>query len=112
VRFNGLEAFHELIKWVVTGFNAAGLDYMFTGALAASFYGVPRTTMDMDVVVKVSSEGHRVKLVSALKQAGLRVDEKRINAAFKPTFKNHTKQYRKARFNNIESHFEQHRKCA
>jgi len=60
---------------------------MFTGALAASFYGVPRTTVDIDIVVRVSSESHRAKLVSALRQVGLRVDEKKIDAALKSSYR-------------------------
>jgi len=82
-----LESFYELIRRVVAGFNAAGLDYMFTGALAASFYGVARTTVDIDVVVKVSSGGDRAGLVSALKKAGLRVDEKKIDAALESDYR-------------------------
>ncbi|MCW3993631.1 MAG: hypothetical protein NWE85_03580 [Candidatus Bathyarchaeota archaeon] len=76
-----MEAFFDLVKRVVESFGAFGLDYMFTGALAASYYGVPRTTMDVDVLVRVSREEARSKLVLALKQAGLLVDEKRIDAA-------------------------------
>lgn len=76
-----MEAFYDLVKRVVESFNAFGLDYMFTGALAASYYGVPRTTMDLDVVVKVTQEGVQRKLVSALKQVGLQVDEEKIDAA-------------------------------
>ncbi|MGQ9506522.1 MAG: hypothetical protein ACUVTB_01525 [Candidatus Bathycorpusculaceae bacterium] len=52
-------------------FNAFGLDYMFTGALAASYYGVARTTRNIDVVVAVAGKGWKNKLLSALKQAGL-----------------------------------------
>jgi len=78
-----LEAFNELVRRIVNSFNAAGLDYMFTGALAAGFYGVPRTTMDIDIVVEVSREGQRAKLVSVLKQIGLRVNGKKIDAALK-----------------------------
>jgi len=69
------------VRRVVESFGAVGLDYMFTGALAASYYGVPRTTMDVDVVVKATQEEARSNLVSALKQAGLLVDEERIDAA-------------------------------
>ena len=82
-----MEAFYDFVKRVVSGFNAVGLDYVFTGALAASFYGVPRTTMDVDVLVKVATEGDRAKLVSALKQAGMRVDEKKIEAAFESSYR-------------------------
>jgi len=60
---------------------------MFTGALAASYYGTPRTTTDVDIVVKVSRDDLQTKLVPALKKAGLQVDEKRIDAAFKSGLK-------------------------
>jgi len=56
---------------------------MFTGALAASFYGTPRTTMDVDVVVRVAGEKAQGRLVSALEQAKLQVHEGKISSAFK-----------------------------
>jgi hypothetical protein len=82
-----LETFFELIRRVVTDFGAVGLDYMFTGALAASFYGVPRTTTDIDVVVDVSEKILQSKLVLALKQAGLLVDEKRIDETLRSGYR-------------------------
>jgi hypothetical protein len=51
-----LKVFFDLVRRVVESFGAVGLDYMFTRALAASYYGVPRTTMDVDVVVKVTQK--------------------------------------------------------
>jgi len=65
-----LEAFYDLVKRLVKGFEVAGVDYVFTGALAASFYGAPRTTVDVDVVVAVAGVKQRVRLVEALKRAG------------------------------------------
>jgi len=56
---------------------------MFTGALAASYYGTPRTTMDIDLVVKISRGEPRTKLISALKVAGVEVDRRKIDAALK-----------------------------
>jgi len=53
---------------------------MFTGALAASFYGVPRTTVDVDVVA-VAEVSQRVRLVEALKGAGLVVGEGEVDRA-------------------------------
>ena len=72
--FRVLGAFEGLIKRIVGCFNAVGLDYMFTGALAVSYYGRARTTVDVDVVVAVSGREWRSKLVSTLKEAGLEVD--------------------------------------
>jgi hypothetical protein len=34
---------------LVKGFESANVEHVFTGALAASFYGLPRTTTDVDV---------------------------------------------------------------
>ena len=65
-----MEAFYDLVKRLVKGFEVAGVDYVFTGALAASFYGAPRTTGDVDVVVAVAGVKQRVRLVEALKRAG------------------------------------------
>ncbi len=61
---------------------------MFTGALAASYYGTPRTTMDADVVIGVSSgDEARGKLVDALKEAEVHVEERIIDLAFESGFK-------------------------
>ena len=43
---------------------------MFTGAIASSYYGVPRTTMDVDIIVTISEMDQNV-LVSVLKEIGL-----------------------------------------
>jgi hypothetical protein len=76
-----LDGFIGFVKKLVDGFEKESLDYAFTGALAASFYGVPRTTADVDVMVVVSTKDAKTKLVSALRSAGLQVDEKRIEDA-------------------------------
>ena len=78
-----MESFEGFVKRVVEGFNAFGLDYMFTGALAVSYYGRARTTVDVDVVVAIVGSEWRNKLVSALKRAGLIVEEKKIDDALK-----------------------------
>jgi len=87
-RFSGLKAsYRDLVRRIVESFNAADLDYMFTGAVAASFYGVPRTTMDVDIIVEVSNQDQRVKLVSVLRQIGLWADEKKIGVALKSRYR-------------------------
>ncbi|MDI6846958.1 MAG: hypothetical protein QMD23_02350 [Candidatus Bathyarchaeia archaeon] len=59
---------------------------MLTGALAASHYGVPRTTMDIDIVVNFALENTNF-LATQLRKAGLRVSERKIEASFKSGFK-------------------------
>ena len=87
MRGKRLEAFYDLVKRIVKGFEEAGVNYVFTGALAASFYGVPRTTVDVDVVVWVAEGEQRAKLVEALRIAELVVDEREIDRAFESGYK-------------------------
>ena len=81
-----MENFEGLIRRLVRGFDAFGLDYMFTGALAVSYYGVPRTTMDVDIVVRIDSEDIEARLVPALREAGLQDNGRRIDAALRSGF--------------------------
>ncbi|MEM3788626.1 MAG: hypothetical protein QXN95_02000 [Candidatus Bathyarchaeia archaeon] len=46
--------------------------------MAASFYGVLWTTVDVDVLVYVSEKRQRAKIADALREAGLTVDEREI----------------------------------
>jgi len=82
-----LEAFYDLVKRLVKGFEGVGVDYVFTGALAVSFYGAPRTTVDVDVVVAIAGVKQRVRLVEALKRAGLVVDEREVDRALESGYK-------------------------
>jgi hypothetical protein len=82
-----VDRFEDFVRRVVKNFNTAGIDYMFTGALAASYYGTPRTTMDIDVVVKVAPENPQTHLVALLRKAEMQVDEQKIADAFKSGFK-------------------------
>jgi hypothetical protein len=76
-----MEAFHRFVRRLVDGFSGAGLDYAFTGALAVSLYGFPRTTSDVDVVVAVSGLDVKGKVALALRRAGLDVDERKLDSA-------------------------------
>jgi len=71
---------------------------MFTGALKASYYGTPRTTMDVYIVVRFARGKPHTQLVSALKKAGLQVNEGRIDAALKSGFRIVTLKDRKTPF--------------
>jgi len=83
-----MEAYYGLVKRLACAFEDFGVEYAFTGALASSFYGVPRTTVDVDVVVAVvSDENVRGKLVSSFRNAGLRVDVRRLEAALKSNYR-------------------------
>ncbi len=98
VRGYMLEVYHGLVRRLVKSFEGVGLEYMFTGGLAASFYGVPRTTTDVDVVVEVADGGLESRLVSALESACLVVDRREIVKALKSD-------YRIARFRDTKTSY-------
>ena len=43
----------DLLRYVVTSLEEAGIEYMITGSIASSLQGEPRATHDLDVVVAV-----------------------------------------------------------
>ena len=71
---------------MVRGLNHSGLRYMLTGALASSYYGRPRTTLDVDVVV-VATRKDLARLAEALTDVSLRVEEKRLETAWQSEYR-------------------------
>jgi len=94
-----LEAYYAFVKKIVVALNKVCLDYAFTGALAISFYGVPRTTSDIDVIISVADETNvKPELLEALRLAGFTIDERKIDMALNSgfriaTFKDKTSPY-------------------
>lgn len=79
-----MEEFNELAGRLVRCLNASGLDYAFTGALAVSYYGSPRTTSDVDVMIASRADDVKIlEIVDALNCVGLEVDRRRIENAIK-----------------------------
>jgi hypothetical protein len=52
-----------------------------------SFFGTPRTTIDADIIVRISQKEVQNRLVEPLKKAQMQVDEKRISEAFRSGYK-------------------------
>ncbi len=85
---SNLDAYTAFAKKLACALQNANLDYAFTGALAVSFYGVPRTTTDVDVIIAVADEADlEGRIVSALMQAGLEVDKRKIRTALTSGYK-------------------------
>jgi hypothetical protein len=83
-----VESFYGFVRRLISGFDGSGLDYAFTGALATSFYGVPRTTTDIDVAVAVSGEANvAARVAEALRQAGLKFDLRMIGIALESGYR-------------------------
>ena len=58
------------IEQVFHALNDASVDYLLVGGLASVLYGVPRTTVDIDIAVR-PNEDHVFKTVDALGALGL-----------------------------------------
>jgi hypothetical protein len=58
---------------IVRALNEAEVPFMLTGSLAAAFYGTPRATQDIDLVIEARPEKLK-RLVENLEAAGLYVD--------------------------------------
>ncbi len=46
----------EFLKSVVENLQQAGIDYVICGSIAASFYGVERSTQDADIIIDPTEE--------------------------------------------------------
>lgn len=65
--------------------NKSRISYAITGATATSYYGVPRTTADVDFVVKVSSKSLS-RFTRTLENAGLKADREKIKRQLKTEY--------------------------
>ncbi len=82
-----METYRSFVKKLIDAFESVELVYALTGAIATSFYGVPRTTTDVDIIVAVSNEIEaKSKTATALKRAGLQIDERKIEMALTSGF--------------------------
>jgi len=82
-----MEAYYSFVNKLVNAFESEDLEYAFTGALAVSFYGVPRTTTDVDIIVAVSDKTDtKSKIAVALRRAGLQIDEHKIEMALTSSY--------------------------
>ena len=70
------------MKRLVRVLNRSGMDYMFTEALAASYYGRPRTTLDVDIIVS-AEEKDLSEMTRWLTKAGLKVKRGRLQSAWR-----------------------------
>ena len=63
----------SFLSLIVRTLQDAEIPFMLTGSLAAAFYGTPRATQDVDLVIESQPENLR-RLVDNLRAAGLYVD--------------------------------------
>jgi len=46
----------EVIKWIVAKLEKNGIPYFITGSIASAYYGIPRFTHDIDLVVTIAKD--------------------------------------------------------
>jgi hypothetical protein len=74
--------FENFIRKAITALNVSKIKYVVIGGIAAIFYGRPRTTMDLDIVVLIKNAKIK-KLCESLKKNNFEVDEEEIKRAFR-----------------------------
>lgn len=76
-----MRSMNEILKLVCTFLNEEEVEYVVVGGLAVLFYGIPRTTMGIDLIIAVDM-AETARFVEFLKANDFFADEKDIEAAF------------------------------
>jgi hypothetical protein len=74
----------ELLVDCLTRLNRTGLAYMLTGSMASNYWGIPRTTHDLDFVVRLSPAD--VPAIVAAFRPDYFIQEASVRAATAPPF--------------------------
>jgi hypothetical protein len=74
----------EFLIDVLGRLNRAAVDYMLTGSMASNFWGVPRTTHDLDFVLLLQP-ADADRLIAGLSQ-GLFIQPESVRSAFEPPY--------------------------
>lgn len=74
----------EFLVDVLGRLNAAGVDYMLTGAMASNYWGIPRTTHDLYFVLMLNAD--QVDQLVAAFDRGFFIQPESVRSAFRPPF--------------------------
>lgn len=72
----------ELLVDCLQRLNGAGLMYYLTGSMASNYWGIPRTTHDLDFVLQLPPSAV-AKIVAAF-SGDFYIDEAAVRAAYQP----------------------------
>ncbi|MEM3684477.1 MAG: hypothetical protein QXX17_04740 [Conexivisphaerales archaeon] len=78
--------FSDFVKKVLTKLNELGVEYAITGALAVSYYGRPRTTIDVDVIIRATPEQFE-ELADALSKIKIRCSAEELRNAWESKYR-------------------------
>ncbi|MEA2076055.1 MAG: nucleotidyltransferase [Euryarchaeota archaeon] len=76
-----MRSIDEILKLICTFLNKEGVEYVVVGGLAVLFYGIPRTTMDIDLIIAMDMPKVK-RFVEFLNENDFFADEEDIKAAF------------------------------
>lgn len=69
---------------VLDRLGAAGVEYMLTGSMASNYWGIPRTTHDLDFVLVLNPE--QTQRFVAVFESGFFIQPDSVYSAFQPPF--------------------------
>ena len=75
-----MRSFTEFCRAALNALNESGADYAIVGGVAAVYYGRPRTTVDIDLVIKFEPDTID-KICASLSKHGFMVLPKEIRDA-------------------------------
>jgi hypothetical protein len=74
------------VRRAVGALNRSGLRYALTGGVAASYYGRPRTTLDVDVLV-VTKESELTRLAKSLTDEDIKAGTRELSHAWRSRYR-------------------------
>jgi hypothetical protein len=81
---NNDENYSSALLRLVRALNQTNIEYALTGAAAVGYYGMPRSSMDIDVILKTPLTGNQIdRLVDALSKNGFTVRKEEVQDAVK-----------------------------
>lgn len=76
-----MRSMDEILKLICTFLNEERAEYVVVGGLAVLFYGIPRTTMDIGMIITMDMDETK-RFVEFLKENDFFADEEDIRTAF------------------------------
>ncbi len=76
------ERYSDALHRLVRALNETGIKYALTGAVAVGYYGIPRSSMDIDVVMKGNLSDAQIEaLAAALSRNGFATSKDELHRA-------------------------------
>lgn len=74
----------EFLVDVLGRLNGVGIEYMLTGSMASNYWGIPRTTHDLDLVLVMNPD--QVNVFVAAFDCGFFLQPESVRTAFRPPY--------------------------